>query len=625
MATISYIQEQFTNMNREVDPSLLGKTEYPLLINGRVREGVVKPINKSVELPVTSGKCQGVCGAGNYLLVFIDGKAYVKDFSFPDSAFVNLVDFQLDATVEYIFATLVPESYTNYKRVHVSDDSASQGVNLTSIVGGSRSAAVCQDGKNQPQLIYSDGGFAEAKTYGQWTTDNREYVPKGTQMVYSSGVLYLASVDGKRLYRSVSGRPLDFMIPIDSAGNKLPEESGKADAIAHTVSFDPITNISQINDTEQGIFISTLKSSYLVRPSSASIFGEPLLRNQFLFPTGALNQFCTVDILGDTALIDTNGIKTFNSIQQSQSEGKNSNFSRKINGLFEGIVQDVACAFLHDNYALFAVNTIFGYGVLVYDTITQAFISLDLPDIEGHIKQFAEIKINGSRRLFFITTANKLYEAYASTTVESCRIYIGEFCTRDPKIEQKPADIKLVLINAIEAGTIYATPYYDGQASTTRVQHVTEVGDSLVPSKSADSVRSLLFSFPDSLQCWKFGIFIEWAFNAQLSFCRMDADACKVANSVEQSATQYAQAANLQQLKSFTPTSTVPTGVVILNGVNLNQVTAVYLDDHEVPSFNRTSSTLITFVVPAGLTGQFVIRLKSNLGFAFSSGKLTVV
>lgn len=624
MAAISYLQEYFTNLNREFDPSLLSKNEYPLLINGRVREGVVKPIKQPMEIQVASGLHQGVYGAGSYLLVFVEGKAYIKNFSLPDSQFVNLADFQLDATVDYIYAESVPESYTNYKRAHVDDTSASKGVNLTSSVKSAPSAVVCQDGINQPQLIFSDGGFAIAKTYGQWTNEAREYVPKGKQMLYSSGVLYIISSDGKKFLRSVTGRPLDFMVVVDTNANKLADEAaGDAFAIAHRVDFESITNISRINDTAGAIYVSTPKSSYLVRPADASIFGEPLFTNQFLFPTGALNQFSTVDILGDTAIVDANGIKTFNSIQQTQSEGKNSQFSRKINGLFEGITQSTTCTYLYDNYALFAVRTIFGYGVLVYDTISQSFISFDILSIDGIIKQFAELKIAGQRRLFFITTANKLYEAYTSTSFERCKLYLGEFCTRDPKIEQKLVEFKAVFINASEAGTVYATPYCDGQLFDTRAQDIVETGTSLVPLTTGDTVRNLLFSFPDLPQCWKFGVLIEWAFNAQLSFCRFDAEGHNVTNNYEQSAQQWQQAAELQQIKSFSPTSSVPTGIIVVNGVNLNIVTDVYLDDTKVNNFTKTA-TLITFIVPVGLTGSFMIRLKSSIGFAYSATKLVI-
>ena len=62
-------------------------------------------------------------------------------------------------------------------------------------------------------------------------------------MAFHGGKLYVASADGTKLYHSVSGRALDFMVPLNNNGDKIhdSEVSGGVEAVAYTVSNDPIT------------------------------------------------------------------------------------------------------------------------------------------------------------------------------------------------------------------------------------------------------------------------------------------------------------------------------------------------------------------------------------------------
>jgi hypothetical protein len=188
-----------------------------------------------------------------------------------------------------------------------------------------------------------------------------------------------------------------------------------------------------LNTPDNGFFVSTLRDSTKVVPDFSSlVWGEPQFDNVPLFPTGALNQFSFVDVLGDSAFIDFTGVRSFNAVTQFRYEGKNSPFSRKVYNLFKDVTQTTPCCGRFDNYILFAVETIYGSAVLIYDEIAQAWVGLDLFPGVAAIKQFAEIKTRTARRLLFITTDHKLYEAYASPVTAPLKIYVGEWCSQDP-------------------------------------------------------------------------------------------------------------------------------------------------------------------------------------------------
>src|SRR5436190_2677405 len=328
MDPLTFIQKSFSGgINRQVDATRLADNEYSLMINGRNRFDVISPIRSPVlanDLPL--GNYQGVYGAENFTIAFISGKAYYRNVS--TSLVWNLISgFQLSADVEFIFAELVPASTINFKRVPTSDI-RNASINLTSIVSGSPTALIVSDGVSQPQLIFADGTTRMTKKYSEWSNSDlsqREYVPIMRQMLYQDGILYGISPDGKFIYHSVTGRPVDYMINIDKDGNKLPLESdGGALSVAHAVDFNEITALSRLNTPDGSFFISTKKSSYIVKPDFNNlIFGEPTFNTQYLFSTGCLNNFSMIDILGDSALIDFAGIRSFNAILNTFNEGRN--------------------------------------------------------------------------------------------------------------------------------------------------------------------------------------------------------------------------------------------------------------------------------------------------------------
>lgn len=300
--------------------------------------------------------------------------------------------------------------------------------------------------------------------------------------MYHDSILYIVSPDGKEIYRSVTGRPLDFVIAVDTNGNKLPPlTSGKPEAsrLSYAVDFNPITAIKSIPSPMPsdptlgpGFFVGTLKNSWIVFPDySQQLFAEPTFLKNPLFPTGPINQFSLTDILGDEAFIYESGITSFNSVSTLSNEGRNAPFYSDVYKLFEDIEQTTTAAFTSDDYAYLAVNTVYGPGILVYDNLRQKHVSFDIyPEVVGIIKQFAEIKVSGRHRLFFITDT-QIFEMFEGNTA-TAEVYLREFEADDRETELMPRRIRVVFRNVEETGVVSLTPFVSGLRGVAQSQNV---------------------------------------------------------------------------------------------------------------------------------------------------------
>ena len=490
---------------------------------------------------------QGIFGADSVLLAFFDGKAYYHDFAVNDEAFYLISGLQLDATVPFIYAVPIPGSSINFARQKFGE--GNENVLFTNPTTSSPAAVFFTDGINQPVIIPPNGQWRLTKTFQEWTIDEPEYVPIGTLPVFVGVKLYMAAKDKNgrltRILHSVSGRPLDFMVPITNKGGKIAvtEEEGGAPVVRHAIAYDEITALNRIPTTEDSFFAATRKSSYLVTPIADDLFGEPRFKNQFLFSTGPENQYSTVDILGDTALIDSGGIRSFNAVAVLKNEGRNSVFSKKIFRLFRSIIQTVTTAFPFDNYAMFAVNTIYGPGIVVYDTLLEKFVALDLYPGIGLIKQFAEIKVAGNRRLFFITEDAALYEAFANSRTATARYYFGDLSSGDPKIEHKGAFFYSIFDQLKEAGRVQVSLFVDHHKEKSlqvevkqNIEEESETVASNIPfhHSTEDSSISLAFNFQDSRYGTRLGFLVEWDFEGSLNYVQCNTEERQASMSLQQ-------------------------------------------------------------------------------------------
>ena len=312
----------------------------------------------------------------------------------------------------------------------------------------------------------------------------REYVPIGKQMAFHGGKLYVASPDGTKLYHSVSGRPLDFMIPITNTGAKIHEKEsiGGVEAVAYTISNDPITCLHSLNTDE--LFVGSKNSSHSVRADvTNTIFGEPTFIKKYLFSTGPVNQNSFIDLLGDFAFIDQNGIRSFNAVQQAETIARNDIFSRPISNIFDSVLQDGSfqCAIVHDGYAIFHMMTNLAQGELsvVYDIATRKFVSLDEHtdssyaieswdgDVNNNIRTDLAFKSKpirdmangvtsaGERVLFAVTDDPNsegfwFKQLYGSTQYELATVETKGYCTQDPMIELKPISVNALFNKPFE-------------------------------------------------------------------------------------------------------------------------------------------------------------------------------
>jgi hypothetical protein len=544
---LEFIQSQFAGgMNRLEDSTQVGPTEYPLLVNGRNRLGTIKPIPKPLldmtGLPANLVKIQGLYSAANYGLAFVDGLAYYKDYTVDGSIWNQIPQFSMDAGVDTIYIALVESSTINYQRKLATTDIGGV-VTLTGVASSSPQAVVVQDGINQPWLILPDATARVTQSYGEWSQDNREYVPIGTLTMYSeeNGILYVYDPKTRLVYRSVSGRPIDFVVNIDANGDK----GGDATTTAHAISYDPLIAMKQLNTQEGGFYASTAKVSYRVVPDFAfTAFAEPFFSNRRMFDTGAINQFSIVELLGDTMLITDSGITSFNAVQMYRNEGRNSPFSQRIAAILEDVQQDAnCCCGFFDNYGLFSVQTIYGPAVVIFDELRNTIVGLDIYAGVARITQFAEIKVAATRRLLFRTLDNKIYEAFAAEDeVEQVKLYVGDWSSGNPKVQVKPNYYKVVFQDAIAAGTISATCYVDGKAGKTLQQTLNAVkSPSTLPvtlpfgDSSSDSVQPITFDFSTENQGWKIGLFLTWSVpEAKLSSVYLSANTIKAQTSFEQ-------------------------------------------------------------------------------------------
>ena len=608
MKPITHKQEGFFGgLNTLLDSSQLEPNEYRLLVNARARFGRITPIKKPllVESGLPAGNFQGCYSAGNFGIVFVSGKAYYKDYSLEGSAFAEVNgDLQLSDSAETIYAQAVPASTVNY--VRKAGSTADAEITFGDTLTGSPQAFVVQDGVNQPWVIFSDGSARVTRSWNEWSSENREYVPVGTLMAYVNGILFIVS--GRQIYRSVSGRPLDFVIAIDNAGEKISADEDEGGAIRGVfyIGFDDITAMLPNGSDNGGLVVSTRRTTHFVLPryDLRKIYGEPTFDIVPLFSTGAINQFSSVDILGDVAFVDLAGIRTFNAVNQLKNSGQNAPFSLRIASLFEGTEQDVVAVGSFDNYDFFAVTTVHGAAVLVYDELSQKFVAIDFYEDVAQIKQFALIKTDLQRKLIFITVDNKFYEAFGSADVEEAGFFFGERATGQARQTQDPLYLKLLFTDVLEQGFVETTVYVDEKAGVTRQEEL--VQDTVVratprplPFDNADDiVKPMFFNLKDEgLLGHRVGCWIRWQFDASLLLIEMAANVHDGRQDFKESAVRF----NTPIIDAtLSETSGVAGDFFYITGSGLSAVTGIIFGGAVSASFQVLDDSTLKVFVPAG-------------------------
>jgi hypothetical protein len=555
----TYNQASFAGgMNLRIDDTRLKSDQYKVAFNVRNRVDTLEPILSSVkDVSIPAGLKQGILTFGNYIICFVAGSAYYRYYN--GEGWQKIEGFKMSSEAPRYWFEEVPLATTNYLRQAIIPDAAvtsapvdsSLGISLNTVAAASQGnlpGLLVQDNINQPLFIYVDvNGFIQVRTtqnYDEWdvnwTTytieeDKREYVPIGNAMKFVDGKLYIVSPDGGVILQSVSGRPLDFGINVDTDGYI----AGDAYSTAYSVGVGGITALHQLSDGS--LYVAAGNANFIVAknmtPNAPTIFGEYTFIRKFLFNSTCLDDRCIVDSLGDTRFIDLGGIRSFNAIQQLQNEGRNSVFSVTLNGALGDIRQTAgaSAAILYDNYELYAIQTIFGNVIAVYDSINEIWVGFDTNQVGGkRIKQFAKIELD-IQRLYAITEDDQLYTLYIGPTFDTASVRPVSVCANVLQIEDKPIanalqhqvkplDFRCVLNGSTEDFTASVTCFVDNRVTVPIQPKVVRYAEPVIPYTGPvdlpdvdTQLSSLYWTFPNAAQGWKTFFLLSWTGGAELT------------------------------------------------------------------------------------------------------------
>lgn len=588
-------------MNLLLDDTRLGTNQYRIGFDLTNRLDALDPVLASVEdLFVPKGIIQECVTFGQYVILFVSGKAWYRYYT--DLTWTLIPDFVMSTEAPRFWTCSVPVGLTNYIRIakaatgyaNISDARLGvQQLNLEGAAEGNLPGLVVQDNINQPLFLFISGGkpvVRKTQTFADWrvgytstgnvligakdsvvgdsTYDLREYIPVGNSMCWSNGIMFITAQDFNSIYRSVSGRPLDFVVnvtnviqtnPSTIAGKFAYWQMGGGDATSTSYSVG-VGGISCIRPLATGgIFVSASNANFAVTlnqsQNAPTEFGEYTFNRAFLFNATCLSDRTIIDTLGDTRFIELTGIRSFNAVAQLQNQGRNSVFSNDIQGAFgpeeTPLIQpsDATAAILYNNYELYSVKTLFGDMIAKYDTVNECWTSFDKQQTGGKaVKIFAKIELT-ALRLYAVTTDNRFFTLYvgpAKTTptfrtigICSSVMYAGQTIkTSTPKIDLKLNKTRVILNGITEDCTCTFTPYFNNRLGECEdvVKSILfetptlEATDPLALPDVGTQLMNLLWPTPDIEQGWKYFATFSWT-NGSLVQFSMELDTITPMNS----------------------------------------------------------------------------------------------
>ncbi len=531
---MDFIQDDFSGgMNLFGDLVKIAENEYGSAFNIRNRTIGLTTIKSPVEdTTLPAGKKQGIYAFDIYVLAFVAGYGYFKNI-LTDSAWTKIADLELDPTVDYIYTQLVPASSIDFKRSLINDNQnlgSAQSIPLKFEIvatNGSLSGLVVQDGIGQPWFILADGTARRLQTYDQWTlmNDRREYVPIMRQMAYVDGILFGVANDGITLYRSVSGRPLDFVVNVTSTGDK----GGNADTTSYSLGQNQINALNQLSTGE--LIVGTNKTITLLELNyDKTIFAEPTFTVAGSYSIGILNHFCFVKYGNSTNfLMDIDGLRSFVTGQtDTENEGRNSTFVATVAKALI-LKQTIGCVIIFDDYTLYSCGTTYSDTnlIAVYDNNRQQWVGFD-DNVLGSIKQFAIANQSLSPTLYAITDSviYKMFIGPISTGVVTLKERtlgtVGTHLLNDVNIAQIDGSlIGIVSAQVIENGN-------DGNTVDIKLKGL--------------KTETSRFNFLQlTNQAWRIGLKLTWNNDSVLSIVQLTTTPQTQATSVQQQSKIYAR------------------------------------------------------------------------------------
>ncbi len=130
---------------------------YQLLTNGRVRNNVVEPIRRPVEVSPPSGTLQCLAAFDDNILCFVSGTPYYRKVT--QAFWTPISGASLSSSATRVYVEPIPGSSVNFKRM-----TSAAALDLSSPVGSSRACLFCTDGDSQPIVIFPDGSARVTKS-----------------------------------------------------------------------------------------------------------------------------------------------------------------------------------------------------------------------------------------------------------------------------------------------------------------------------------------------------------------------------------------------------------------------------------------------------------------------------
>lgn len=530
---------------------------YSLLINARNRFNEVEPIKSHVLVESPNGFKNGGVGIGSAFLLFVAGKAYYQLDG--QTTWTRIPSFSMSVSKKYYFQT-VPASSFNFERKLSSNNDVHSPVFIdTSVrINGTPAGLIVQDGENQPWIIQyneitHEFRARETKKYADWkgTSESyvdREYVPIGTLMFYLNAKLFIVSRDKKKIYQSVTGRPLDFVISVDSSGNKLATENqGGADALSFAFDFNDITCVKTLNVKDSFLYATKDNIRLVECDYENTLFGEPRYREASKIEAGVVNNDSFIEVLGDYAFIDDEGVKSFNAVKQLNDEGRNSYFSLNVAKLVNKIKQYRTNCTTFDNYAIFNMDSSIGNIMFIYDMLLQKWSSLDITKCI-FVKDYVHIKTTTTSKLYAVTNTDEVYQLFKGPNTETAYYETKAYTSDNISSEHKTQYVRLFFSNSSNKGMVTLLEHVDEQESpSTRESKLLDlviggINYPVIPPvkpNNAQRVDNPQFSFINGLTGKKIAYTIIWNTNATLKGIEVKTDEMTGNSSTKQQLQTY--------------------------------------------------------------------------------------
>lgn len=573
-----YEQNSFIGgMNLLSDDTRISNNQYRIGFNLRNRYDVLESVLESQEdLAAPPGIKQELVTFGNYLILFCAGLAYYRYYS--DTGWRQIEGFAMSSTAPRFWTKAIPVATTNYYRVAATvldgeNASVNNPINLNVIASagaGSLPGLLVQDNQNQPQFIFIQNNLPVCRTtqsFLQWSItftdasnteveeggDKREYVPIGNVMEWVDGTLYIASPDKNFIYRSVTGRPLDFMVNVS---NLLATDSpftqtggGDASTVSYSVGVGGISCLRAMSNN--ALFVAASNANFSVSKNmtqgALQQFGEYTFIRTFLFNSTCLSDRTILDSDGDTRFIALTGVRSFNAVAQTQNEGRNSPFTSLVQSAFGGDINPIiqsdtaSAAILYDDVEFYALNTIFGPAIAAFDTIPKCWTSFDVLQAKGKaIKILAKIELT-IQRLYAVTTDDKVYALYIgpektlasfrSISMSANNLKDDRGYSIESQMEGKLQTVRAVLNKCTEDCGMTIVPYVNNRKSNSPVtKSITYEPPTIISTDPLNlpdintQCNNLLFTLPNCEQGWKTFCTMSWTDGVLVQFIAMTKD-----------------------------------------------------------------------------------------------------